>query len=116
MGGGFATDRGRNVTFVDPRAWLGGMWTEPDSDAAHAVVAHRFFDVYGPATVDDFARWWGVAAAEGKRLLRPSTPTSSPPAARRHTWAESLHGRGPRRSYEAQLDAPVEVSWVRRLA
>ncbi|MGI9023314.1 MAG: DNA glycosylase AlkZ-like family protein, partial [Acidimicrobiales bacterium] len=64
----FAPDRGRNVTFVDPKAWLGG---EPDPDTAMAVVARRFFDAYGPATVDDFGRWWGVSAADAKRLLRP---------------------------------------------
>jgi len=67
----FAPDRGRNVTFVSPRVWLGGDWHEPDPEAATAVIAHRFFDAYGPATVDDFARWWGVTAADGKRLLRP---------------------------------------------
>ncbi len=39
--------------------------------AATAVIAHRVFDAYGPATADDFARWWGVPAAAGKRLLRP---------------------------------------------
>lgn len=67
----FAPDRDRNATFVDPRTWLAVKWSEPEPDAAIAVVAHRFFDAYGPATVDDFARWWGVTAAEGKRLLRP---------------------------------------------
>ncbi|MEN3315348.1 MAG: hypothetical protein V7605_1582 [Acidimicrobiaceae bacterium] len=67
----FAPDRGRNVTFVNPRTWLAGDWSEPDAETATAVVARRFFDAYGPATADDFARWWGVSAAEGKRLLRP---------------------------------------------
>lgn len=67
----FAPDRGRNVTFVDPRAWLGGGWKEPDVDAATTAVVHRFLDAYGPATAADLARWWGVPAAEGKKLLRP---------------------------------------------
>ncbi len=67
----FAPDRGRNVTFIDPKTWLAGDWNEPDPDAAAAVIAQRFFDAYGPATVDDFARWLGVSPADGKRLLRP---------------------------------------------
>ncbi len=203
----FAPDRGRNVTFVDPRTWLAGDWEEPDPAAANAIVAHRFFDAYGPATVDDFSRWWGVTAAEGKRILRPVLPdlidvdldgtaalltpagaealaatrpvrshvrllpafdtwVLAPRSHRRHTWPEGLHARISRpagwitpvllvdghitgvwayerrgrsvrldveafaplsrsiraaaeahaRSYEALLDAPVELSWVQRLA
>ncbi len=171
------------------------------------IVAHRFFDAYGPATVDDFARWWGVTAAEGRRILRPVLPdlvevdldgaaalltpsgaeglaatrpvrahvrllpafdtwVLAPRSHRRHTWPEGLHARISRpagwitpvlivdghiagvwayerrgssvrlnveafaplsrsiraaadahaRSYEALLDAPVELSWVQRLA
>ncbi|MDQ6797620.1 MAG: winged helix DNA-binding domain-containing protein [Actinomycetota bacterium] len=199
----FAPDRGRNVTFVDARAWLGGHWQEPEPELATAVIAHRFFDAYGPATVDDFARWWGVPAAAGKRLLRPliddlvgvdvdgtaalvtpagaaalaatkpvrghvrllpafDTYVLAPRSHRGHSWPEGLHARISRpagwitpvlvvegkiagvwanerqggsvrfevepltpltrsiraaaeaqaRSYEALLDAPVEVSWV----
>ena len=67
----FAPDRGRNVTFVNPRSWLGGTWTEPDPADAFSTVAHRFFDAYAPATVADFGRWWGVSAADAKKVLRP---------------------------------------------
>ncbi|MFN2555781.1 MAG: DNA glycosylase AlkZ-like family protein [Nitriliruptorales bacterium] len=35
------------------------------------VVVRRFLDAYGPATAADFARWWGVPPAAGKKLLRP---------------------------------------------
>lgn len=31
----------------------------------------RFLDAYGPATEADFARWWGVPPADGRRALRP---------------------------------------------
>jgi hypothetical protein len=67
----FGPDRGRNVTFVEPRSWLPGTWTEPDAATALTTVVHRFLDAYGPATEADFARWWGVPPAEGKRLIRP---------------------------------------------
>ncbi len=98
----FAPDRGRNVAFVNPQAWLGGGWTEPDPDTAMAVVAHRFFDAYGPATVDDFGRWWGVTPAEAKRMLKPVVDD---------LVGVDLDG-------EAALVTPagVEVSWVDRLS
>jgi hypothetical protein len=69
----FGPDRGRNVTFVSPRAWVGGAWKEPPEDEAIRTVVHRFLDAYGPATSADLARWWGVQPAEGKRMLRPLT-------------------------------------------
>jgi hypothetical protein len=69
----FGPDRGRNVTFVDPRTWVRHPWREPDTAEAMAVVVRRFLDAFGPATTDDFARWWGVVPAEGKRAVRPVT-------------------------------------------
>ena len=67
----FGPDRGRNVTFVDARQWVPGRWEEPEATEATAFVVHRFLDAYGPATADDFARWWGVVPADGKRAIRP---------------------------------------------
>ena len=66
----FGPDRGRNVTFVDPKQWLGGPWDEPEAGAALALVVQRFLEAYGPATEADFARWWGVPTAQGRRVLR----------------------------------------------
>lgn len=65
----FGPDRGRNVTFVAPGAWVRGRWREPPADEAKRFVVERFFAAHGPATADDLARWWGVPAAEGKRLV-----------------------------------------------
>ncbi|MBV9663995.1 MAG: AlkZ family DNA glycosylase [Actinobacteria bacterium] len=56
----FGPPRGRNVTFVSPRHWIKGKWKEPDGDVAMRTVLARFLAAYGPASVDDFARWWGV--------------------------------------------------------
>ncbi|MGI9118890.1 MAG: winged helix DNA-binding domain-containing protein [Acidimicrobiales bacterium] len=66
----FGPDRGRNVTFVDPKRWIPGRWSEPSAEEARACVVRRFLDACGPATAADLARWWGVPPAEGKRLLR----------------------------------------------
>lgn len=66
----FGPDRGRNVTFVDPKAWLEGEWHEPAAGDAKAAVVSRFLRAYGPATTADLARWWGVPPADGKRLLK----------------------------------------------
>ncbi len=67
----FGPDRGRNVTFVDPRRWVRKAWRELEAGEATAVVVRRFLDAFGPATTADFARWWGVVPADGKRAFRP---------------------------------------------
>jgi hypothetical protein len=202
----FGPDRGRNVTFVDPKEWLLTPWHEPDLDDAMHLVVHRFLDGYGPASATDFAHWWGVTPADGKKLFRPFTKelvpveldgeavwvtdsgaealrsvgplrehvrlvpgfdsyVFAPRGHRRHTWPDGLHHRISRaagwitpavvangriagvwaydrkgdsvsvqieplaplsesqraeaerhaHSYEALLDAPVEIDWVEQL-
>jgi hypothetical protein len=54
----FGPNRGQSVTFVRPEKWL-GSWRALDPDAALVEVARRYLRAYGPATKDDFARWWG---------------------------------------------------------
>ncbi len=63
--------RGRNVTFVDPGAWLGNAITEPSAEEAMRVVVERFLDANGPATISDFARWFGVDPKTGRELMTP---------------------------------------------
>jgi hypothetical protein len=70
----FGPDRGRNVTFINPRAWLGGKWVEPSAEEAMRAVIYRFFDAYGPADAPDFAHWWGVPPADGRKILRTFAP------------------------------------------
>ena len=65
----FGPDRARNVTFVDPKAWVRSSWAEPEAAAAKRFVVRRFLEANGPATAADLARWWGVPPAEGKRLV-----------------------------------------------
>lgn len=75
----FGPSRGQNVTFVRPPEWL-GSWRKVDPEDALVEVARRYLRTYGPATKEDFARWWGnwpgvgVAAWNG---LAPELATVS---------------------------------------
>jgi hypothetical protein len=64
----FGPNRGRNVTFVSPPDWI-GAWREVDADEAAATVVRRYLDAYGPATLADVARWFGLELAPAKKLF-----------------------------------------------
>ncbi|MDQ3767425.1 MAG: winged helix DNA-binding domain-containing protein [Actinomycetota bacterium] len=64
----FGPQSGRSVTFVRPDQWL-GQWKEYDTDEALQQVFRRFLAVYGPASREEVARWWGVRAPEAGRVL-----------------------------------------------
>jgi hypothetical protein len=61
----FGPSRGQSVTFVRPDVWL-ESWRELDPDEAIVEVARRYLRAYGPATKDDFARWFGSWTGVGK--------------------------------------------------
>jgi Winged helix DNA-binding domain len=61
----FGPSRGTSVTFVRPAQWL-GSWHEVDPDKALMEVARRYLRAYGPATMHDFVRWWGMWTGVGK--------------------------------------------------
>jgi hypothetical protein len=69
----FGPSQGQNVTFVRPDQWTGAKrWPEPDeqeSAEALAELLRRFLSTYGPATREDFARWFGVQPAEVRRAF-----------------------------------------------
>ncbi|HEX9989011.1 MAG TPA: winged helix DNA-binding domain-containing protein [Chloroflexia bacterium] len=58
----FGPNQGRNVTFVNPSRWLSlnakqnGQPLDPH--LALQEIARRYLHTYGPATPQDFARWW----------------------------------------------------------
>jgi hypothetical protein len=61
----FGPSRGQSVTFVRPDVWL-DSWQDLDPDQAVIEVARRYLRAYGPATKDDFARWFGAWPGVGK--------------------------------------------------
>jgi hypothetical protein len=58
----FAPNKGRKVTYTNPRRWLPAFQPADGADALAAVVKHYLF-AYGPATPRHFARW--LAAPPG---------------------------------------------------
>ena len=55
----YGPTRGRNVAFVRPSEWL-GSWREIEPEVAAREIIRRYLSVYGPATPQDFGRWWGA--------------------------------------------------------
>ena len=71
----FGPCQGQNVTFVRPEAWLGDpalMLPKPGRAPIDALqaCARCFLTTYGPATLDEFARWWGIDAAQARKLFK----------------------------------------------
>ncbi|MDQ3704179.1 MAG: winged helix DNA-binding domain-containing protein [Chloroflexota bacterium] len=64
----FGPNQGQAVTFVRPDQWL-GTWHEADSDEAIREVLRRYLTTYGPATRDDFARWFGWEPKDARSLF-----------------------------------------------
>jgi hypothetical protein len=58
----FGPNQGRNVTFVNPRQWIGlhaKQHRQPvEPQMALQEIARRYLRAYGPTTPKDFARWW----------------------------------------------------------
>jgi hypothetical protein len=69
----FGPNRGRNVTFVAPRQWV-GHWEDVDPDTALAEILRRYLDVYGPATRDEFARWLALDPRPARALFERQAP------------------------------------------
>lgn len=65
----FGPNQGQNVTFVRPSQWI-GEWQPIEPQPALKEMARRYLNAYGPATADDFARWWGIQAGPAKKVFR----------------------------------------------
>jgi winged helix DNA-binding protein len=66
----FGPNRGRNVAFVNPHVWIGPFEPLPTEDAMRELV-RRWLRVYGPGSVEDLARWWGISPGRAKTQLTP---------------------------------------------
>jgi hypothetical protein len=63
----FGPNQGQNITFVNPRVWL-GQWQTIEPELALQEIARLYLRAYGPATPEAFARWWSGGA--GKVLAK----------------------------------------------
>jgi hypothetical protein len=68
----FGPGDGQRVRFTRPDVWLGHELEHPGPEDALREIVRRFLAVHGPATRDDFQRWWsrGITPAAAGRLLR----------------------------------------------
>jgi hypothetical protein len=65
----FAPSAGQNVRFARPDQWLPG-WEPADTEEAVREVTRRYLAAYGPATREEFARWFGTTStAQARRLI-----------------------------------------------
>lgn len=60
----FAPNEGRNVRFTHPAWWL-GAGPVVDGGQASQEVTRRYLGAYGPATREDYARWWAGLSPAG---------------------------------------------------
>jgi uncharacterized protein YcaQ len=65
----FAPGVGQQVRFTRPDRWLPAV-DEVDPKRALQDVTRRFLAANGPATRDDYARWWGMTPAAAGSLIR----------------------------------------------
>ena len=65
----FGPPAGRNVTFVSQERWI-SQWEGVERDEALRQVLFRYLATHGPATRDEFARWWGFAGARVNDTLK----------------------------------------------
>jgi Winged helix DNA-binding domain len=57
----FGPNKGRRVTYTNPRRWHPGFRPAPEDQAIEAVIA-RYLYAYGPSTPQHFAQWIGAPA------------------------------------------------------
>jgi hypothetical protein len=63
----FGPSKGQTVTFVSPEKWLGEpVHHDVHPDEAMDEVLRRFMRAYGPATRDEFARWFGMQPPDAR--------------------------------------------------
>ena len=66
----FAPPKGPKVRFTRPDRWLDADWGPDAAKPAMAEVIRRHLAVYGPASRETFARWFGMSsAAQAGKLI-----------------------------------------------
>jgi hypothetical protein len=69
----FGPREGKQHTFVLLDEWVPAA-TMPERDEALAELARRYFTSHGPATLQDFVWWSGLAAADARSALEMARP------------------------------------------
>jgi hypothetical protein len=65
----FAPSAGQNARFARPDHWL-AEWQPVETEGAAREVTRRYLAAYGPATREEFARWFGMTSpAQAGRLI-----------------------------------------------
>lgn len=65
----FGPSEANRVTFVRPDQWI-GPFQRLDPVESLVEVAGRFLTAYGPARVEELARWWGVQPKAVRPVLK----------------------------------------------
>jgi hypothetical protein len=66
----FAPNRGKHVTFVNPKQWL-KHWYDPDPEHTLQDIARRYLRAYAPLTPRMLAHWWNEGHINvAKKLLK----------------------------------------------
>src|SRR6266540_1431888 len=66
----FGPSDGQLVRFTRPDQWLPAWHGDQGPEAALLETARRYLRACGVVTREDYARWWGMLAPEGGRVLR----------------------------------------------
>lgn len=72
----FAPGVGQKVRFTSPGTWI-AVGDPVDADAALLEVTRRYLASNGPATRDDFARWWGTTPPRAGVLIARLGPEAT---------------------------------------
>ncbi len=88
----FAPSVGRNVRFARPDQWLSG-WVPAETEVAAREVVRRYLAAYGPATREEFARWFGMSSpAQAGRLIEGLDEEVAPVEVEgSHAWMLAEH-------------------------
>ena len=65
----FGPNQGQNITFVRPERWL-KQWHSVPVEEAQQEALRRYLGAYGPATLEDWTRWFASTPARAKALVK----------------------------------------------
>jgi hypothetical protein len=112
----FAPSAGQKVRFTHPAEWL-GEWPAVEPAAGAAELTRRYLAAYGPATREEFARWFGSSSARAVREAHPRARRrgrAGRPRGRPRVDARRRRGRGGRGRAGGRRPPPARLRPLRR--